>query len=175
MPEDAPGELVAGHLHEEEMADPIHELAVTWLIALFREWLGKRGFVFSSDVRMALSDQLGRKPDVAVFLPGGHHPPRRGALQHPPDIVVEVVTPSPKDERRDRVEKMTEYAAFGVHFYWLVDPALGSLEIFELGKDNRYTKVLGETEGVITPVPGCTGLELSLNELWDDLNRLRDD
>ncbi len=71
----------------------------------------------------------------ASTSPGGRH--RRGEVpfvSHP-DIMVEVVSPSPADERRDRVDKMDEYAAFGVPYYWLVDPALGSLEIFDARLD----------------------------------------
>jgi Uma2 family endonuclease len=117
LPDGTSGELVDGHLREEEVAEPIHELAVTWLIAVFRVWLRDRGFVFGSELRLAISPQSGRKPDIAVMFPDEPPPPRRGALRTPPTLVVEVVSPSPSDERRDRVEKMAEYAAFGVRFY----------------------------------------------------------
>jgi Uma2 family endonuclease len=172
LPEDASGELVNGQLSEEEMPDPIHGLAVSWLIALFRAWLGTRGgFVFDSDVKFIVSATHGRKPDVSVFFPERPAPPRRGALREPPDIMVEVVSASPVDERRDRVEKMDEYAAFGVHYYWLVDPALGSVEIFELS-NGRFVRVLAGTAGLVRNVPGCPNLELNLEELWGELGRL---
>lgn len=155
------------------MPDPIHELAVTWLIAVFRVWLRGRGFVFGSELRLAISPQAGRKPDIAVVFPGEPPPPRRGALRTPPTLVVEVVSPTPSDERRDRVEKMAEYAAFGVRFYWLVDPALGSLEIFEL-VDGRFVKLDGRTSGTF-PAAGCEGLLIDLDALWAELDRLGDE
>jgi Uma2 family endonuclease len=66
---------------------------------------------------------------------------------------------------------MDDYAAFGVRFYWLLDPALGALEIFEL-QEGRYTRVLAAVEGTIDSVPGCAGLVLPLDELWTELRRL---
>ena len=85
LPEDAPGEFVDGHLMEEEVPDPIHELAVSWLIALLRAWLGAgSGLVFAADVRFVISASRGRKPDVSVYVPKPPAPPRRGAIRDPP-------------------------------------------------------------------------------------------
>jgi Uma2 family endonuclease len=176
LPEDIEGELVEGRLMEEEVPDPIHGLAVSWLIALLRNWLaGRGGFVFDSEVKVVVSESGGRKPDLSVYLPGRRPPPRRGALREPPDIAVEVISPSPRDERRDRVEKMTEYAAAGIRYYWLVDPALGSLEIFELDASGRYARALAATQGRADAVPGCEGLTLDLDVLWAELARLSPD
>jgi Uma2 family endonuclease len=170
--EDEEGELVAGVLEPEEMPDAVHELTVSFLIGTLRALLAGAGFVLGSEVKLLLAPRTGRKPDLSVLLPGTPPPPRRGLIRHPPDILVEVISPSPRDERRDRVEKMAEYAAFGVAYYWLVDPALGTFEIFERNAAGQYLKVVGVTAGVIEPVPGCSGLTLDVDALWAELSRL---
>jgi Uma2 family endonuclease len=175
LPEDEPGELVDGRLEDEEVADPVHELTVTWLVALLRSWLGGSGFLFGSELKLRLHEHKGRKPDLSLFFPGRAPPPRQGAVAVPPDIVVEVVSPSPRDERRDRVDKMDDYAAFGVRYYWVLDPALGSFEIFGLDAAGRYTRLLGRTAGKVESVPGCEGLIVDLDDLWMELSRLSPD
>ena len=175
LPEDSEGEWVDGRLEEEEVPDAVHELAVSWLIEVLRVWLGSRGFVFGSELKVLTAANRGRKPDLVALLPGSARPPRRGPLRVPPDLIVEVVTPSPRDERRDRIEKMAEYAAFGVRYYWLVDPALGSFEIFERTAAGNYQKLAGVVSGRIDPVPGCPGLVLDIDALWAELQRLGDD
>jgi Uma2 family endonuclease len=169
------GEWVDGWLVEEEVPDSTHELTVTWLVHMVRSWLGGRGFVLGSDLKILTANTRGRKPDLSIILPGSKAPPRKGAVRQPPDILVEVVTPTPRDERRDRVEKMGEYARFGVRYYWLVDPALTAFEIFELTPQGNYQKLVGVTGGVIDPVPGCDGLRVDVNALWAELARLSDD
>jgi len=171
LDEDVTGELVLGFHVEEEMPSALHELAVSWLIFTLRTWL-RDGFILASEVKLALAEGLGRKPDVAVYLPGSPAPPRHGMLRVPPDIIVEVVSPSPRDERRDRVEKMAEYAKWGVRFYWLVDPALGSFEVFSLDANHHYTQAVALTAGVASEIPGCPGLSLDLDALWTELQRL---
>ena len=173
MQEDEPGELRDGLLEDEEVPDLIHETAVLWLGALFRAWvIGLGGFAFGSEVKYALSRIRGRKPDLSVFFPGRPALPRRGPVAIPPDIAVEVVSPAPADQRRDRVTKLAEYAVFGVRFCWLLDPSARTLEILELGSDGRYVHVLGATEGKLAEVPGCVGLSLDLDELWREIDRL---
>jgi Uma2 family endonuclease len=169
--EDEPGELVDGRWVEEEVPDATHELIVMWLGRILGNWLNGKGLVLGSELRILVAEKTGRKPDLAVYLEGSALPPRRGPITSPPDVLVEVVSPSPRDERRDRVEKMAEYARFGVHHYWLVDPALGCIEMFEL-IDSRYSKAVGVTSGKITEVPGCPGLILDIDALWLELARL---
>ena len=136
-------------------------------------WVSARGgLVAGSEAKFGIRSDRGRKPDLTVYLPDSPKPPRRGVIRVPPDIAVEVISPTPRDVRRDRVEKMDDYAAFGVRFYWIVDPEIRSLEIFELGRDGRYTRALGATEGMLSDVPGCPGLTVSLSDLWAEIDRL---
>jgi Uma2 family endonuclease len=70
---------------------------------------------------------------------------------------------------------MAEYAAFGVRYYWLVDPALGSFEIFERTEEARYQKLVRAVGGRVAPVPGCAGLSVDVDALWAELARLGED
>ena len=173
LPEDEPGELVDGRLVEEEVPDCVHELVVGWLIQVLRNWLVPRGaLVLGSEVKYAVKPRRGRKADVSVFLSPSRKPPPRGPVAIPPDIMIEVVSPTPRDGRRDRVEKVQEYAAFGVRWYWLIDPQLRSFELFELEAGGRYLHALGATGGVLRDVPGCDGLALDLDALFREMDQL---
>ncbi len=173
LPEDESGELIDGRLVEEEMPDLVHELVVSWLVTLFSTWTDRKGgFVFGSEAKYLVGHRKGRKPDVSVFFSGARALPVRGPVRIPPDLVIEVVSPTPRDGRRDRVEKPDEYAAFGVRFYWIVDPAQRTVEILELGKDRRYVRARALSDGPASRVPGCPGLSLDLASLWRKVARL---
>ena len=173
LPEDQPGELVEGRLEEEEVPDYLHELLVARLIQILGHWITPRGgLVAGSEAKFAVGARRGRKPDVTVYLPGSRRPPARGLIRVPPDIAIEIVSPTPRDGRRDRVEKTAEYAAFGVAWYWLLDPQLRSLEILELDPQGWYLHVLGASTGTLEKVPGCEGLTLDLDALWAAIDSL---
>jgi Uma2 family endonuclease len=173
LPEDEPGELVDGRLEEEEVADYLHELLVMLLGRILGNWtFPQGGLVAGSDVKLAIGSGRGRKPDLSVYLPGSRRPPARGLIRIPPDIAIEIVSPTPRDGRRDRVEKLADYAAFGVAWYWLLDPQLRSLEILELDPQGRYLHVLGASTGTLEKVPGCEGLTIDLDALWAAIDNL---
>ncbi len=175
LPEDEPGELVDGYLAEEEMPGLLHEIVVSWLIRVLGSWAAPRGgLVFGSEAKFAVSARSGRKPDLTMYLPGHPALPRRGAVRIPPDVAIEIVTPTPRDVRRDRVEKVDDYAAFGIRYYWIVDPEQQTFEILELGADGRYVRAVGAIGGTVTTVPGCDGLTMDLDELWREGEKLGD-
>lgn len=170
LPEDEPGELVDGELVEEEMPSFVHEVVVVWLSSMLRAWLAARGgFVGGSGVKLRVSARRGRLPDVVAFFARGKFE-ARGLVTVPPDIVVEVVSPEPGDQKRDRVDKLEEYAAFGVRYYWLVSPELRTIEILELGSDGRYVHAQNITTDR-KPVVGCDGLVLDVDDLWREVER----
>jgi Uma2 family endonuclease len=173
LPEDEPGEIVDGYLVEEEVPNNTHELVIVWLIQRLRTWAsGARVIVLASGAKYAVSKTRGRMPDLSVFLPDGHRPPRLGLNRQPPSIAVEVVSQTPRDARRDRVAKLSEYAAFGIKWYWIVDPWVRTFQILELDAERRYVHVVDATDDVVSRVPGCDGLSLDLDSLWKELDVL---
>jgi Uma2 family endonuclease len=164
---------VDGCLEEEEVPDYLHELLVMLLGRILGNWtFPQGGLVAGSEAKLAVGSERGRKPDLTVYLPGSRRPPARGLIRVPPDIAIEIVSPTPRDGRRDRVEKTADYAAFGVAWYWLLDPQLRSLEILELDPQGRYLHVLGASTGTLRTIPGCEGLTLDLDALWAAIDNL---
>lgn len=171
LPEDEPGELVDGAIEEDEVAGWAHEVVVAWLLSTLHAWAQRAGArVVGSDVKLGVSTSRGRKADLVVYAKGSRRPPAHGLIRVPPTVVIEVVSPNPSDARRDRLQKLDDYAAFGARWYWIVDPQLRTVEIHELGSDGRYVRALGICEGVREDVPGCSGLVLDVSAMWADLD-----
>ncbi len=172
LPAEEKGELVDGVLVEEEVSDFVHEVVVAWLLRVLGNWIAPSGGVVAgSDAKLALAEGRGRKPDVTLYLPTSPKPPRRGPVRTPPDLVVEVISPDPRDGRRDRVEKPDDYAAFGIRWYLILDPETRVLECYELDERRRYVRVRAASEGRVS-IAGLDGLELDLDALWSETDRL---
>jgi Uma2 family endonuclease len=172
LPEDFPGEFVDGRLVEEEVTDYLHEVLVAWLARQLGNWAeGADAIVAGSEAKFVLSSSLGRKPDLTVYF-AGRRPPARGGVRLPPDIAVEVISSTPRDQRRDRVHKMADYASFGIRFYWIVDPQQRTLEIYERDVRGVYVERLKTTGGRIGDVPGCPGLTLDVDLMWTQVDTL---
>jgi Uma2 family endonuclease len=172
LDEDDDRELVDGVLVESEMVDVVHESVVgrlhVWLDAYFHP---RGGAAFASGLKYAISPRRGRIPDLSAFaeLPVR----RRGAQRKPADLLVEVISPTPADQRRDRIAKVADYASFGAPSYWIVDPTARVLEIYEL-HDGRYLRTGGGAEGVLE-IAAFPGLSIDLDALWSEIDRLPDE
>lgn len=112
------------------------------------------GEVFCVSVEVQIDEDTVLVPDVQLFLP--EHLDRLGAryADGPPDLVVEVASPSTR--RRDRLVKRAQYERFGVIEYWIVDLDEGFIDSYRLGETGygdpvRFTR----RDTVTTPLlPG---------------------
>jgi Uma2 family endonuclease len=176
LDEDAAGELVDGRLEEEEMPTALHEAVAAWLLWAMRSWVGPHGgMAFGAELKLVIEGRRGRKADASMYLPGRPLPGKHaGATRRAPSIVVEIMSPRPRDVRRDTVDKKRDYAALGVSFYWLVDPNARTFEVLELGADGRFSIALTAADGA-HPVPGCPGFVIDLDAMWASADALPDD
>jgi len=172
LDEDEPGELVDGTLVEEEVPTLLHELVVGWFFALIRAWaLSRGGFTFGSEHKVAVDEAQGRKPDVSMYEKTAPLRANDAVSRTPPSLLVEVLSPRPRDVHRDRVEKIIDYARIGVSTYILVDPNAREVEIHHLTTEGNYIRIANGSKGKLE-VPHCEGLVFNLDELWADADRL---
>ena len=173
LDEDVEGELVDGMLEEEEMPSFLHEIIVSWLNEILRRWTRPRGGqVAGSETKIAVGPRRGRKPDLSVYLRSRLPELDEALVRVTPYLVVEVTSPRPRDVRRDRVDKLRDYASTGIRYYWILDPLLRSLEVFELVPSGRYSLALTAADGRVR-IPGCPGLVIDLNALWKEIDAAR--
>jgi Uma2 family endonuclease len=173
LDDDEPGELVDDRLEEEEMPTAVHELVALLFARLLSMWVTARGgLAFGSELKLAVRQGRGRKADASAYLPGARFPGRSvGATKRPPSIVVEVLSARPRDVRRDTVDKLADYASFGVTYYWIVDPLARTLEIRRLDAGGRHVTLVAAAEGSIE-VPEHEGLVVDLDAIWAEVDKL---
>jgi Uma2 family endonuclease len=171
LDEDVEGELVGGVLEEEEMPSVLHEVVVAWLIEVLRRWTRRHGgLVAGSETKLAIAPRRGRKPDVSLYTKGGKPALSDTLVRVAPRLVVEVTSPRPRDARRDRVDKLRDYARARIRHYLILDPQLRSFEVFELQANGRYGVARTASSGSVR-IPGCRGLAFDLDDLWNEIER----
>jgi Uma2 family endonuclease len=81
---------------------------------------------------------------------------RAGHLRVAPELVVEVVSPGPDNERRDRTAKLALYGRRGVSEYWMLDWRQRQVEVYRrTGDVLTFSKVLAEVDATESPIlPG---------------------
>jgi Uma2 family endonuclease len=79
------------------------------------------------------------QPDIVVLLPDSTARPVARGVEGPPDLVVEVLSPSNRDH--DLLTKRALYGIAGVRESWLVDPEARTLEILTLDRDALHMTV----------------------------------
>lgn len=103
-----------------------------------------------------------RRADRAVWIGLGRLP----TVEDIPTIAIEIVSNTPRDRRRDYVEKRVEYAAAGVREYWVIDRFERRMTIFRGTEQPAVVDAADVYQPQILP-----GFELPLARLLEKANR----
>jgi Uma2 family endonuclease len=165
--EDPPGvrmELVDGEVVVTPSPTPGHsnvdvELGTILNIHIRATGLGK----LLRDVDTIFGAHDVRRPDILYFSKKRLHLIGETAIEGPPDLCVEIV--SPKGTQTDRVEKFEEYEAGKVAHYWIVDPKRRTIEAFKLRR-GRYVLIASGKDAEVVRLPPFPDLPIPLADIW---------
>jgi Uma2 family endonuclease len=126
-------EFSHGFIEFLPMPTVLHQRIAAFLYDALRAFvLGlKLGEVLFTGVRVRLWPGKFREPDV-VFMRAEHAGRITDEYWEGADLVMEVVSGSNDDRRRDLNTKREEYAQAGISEYWIVDPELGQITVLTL-------------------------------------------
>ena len=171
LPEDDTRELIDGTLMELEVPTSFHEAIVMFLGGELHAWAKVHGGrVLGSGYKVKINERRGLMPDVQ-FYRKGRVLPHRGLDTGAPDLAIEVVSPS--SGRSDKVFKLESYKRIGCPEYWIVDPSDESILRFLL-RDGEWIVANLLDEQTFRPET-FPGLEISLDQLFDDPERVSAD
>lgn len=129
LPEDKRYELIDGELHRVPAPRPYHQIVSMRIEHALYEFVegGRLGRLIHApcDVRFSRYDLV--QPDIFFISAERLGIIKENYIQGPPDLVVEVLSPSDPD--RDREVKRKLYALYGVREYWIVDPDAKTIEV----------------------------------------------
>jgi Uma2 family endonuclease len=104
-----------------------------------------------------------RRPDILFYSSPRIHLIGEKAMEGPPDLAVEIISPSSVDV--DRVDKFAQYRNAGVANYWIVDPIEKTIEAFRL-RAKKYVSAGRGEKGQTVHLPPFEDLEIPLSRLW---------
>ncbi len=130
-------ELINGRLEEMPAPSFEHQVISRDLEFLFWKYVreGGIGQVIDAPFDVILSETVVVQPDIVFISSDNLKNIKNGRLFGPPDLVVEIV--SPTSYVRDRYDKFALYERYGVKEYWIVYPELKAIEVWCL-KDGKY-------------------------------------
>src|SRR5262245_13193741 len=119
-----------------------HQLALGELYAQLRDYAKRtNGVALVSPIDIVFTEHNVLQPDICFFQAARRHViVLDQVIRTPPDVVVEVLSPSTR--RNDLGRKKATFARFGVAEYWLLDPHQERLD--------RYTHDRGAYERTLS-------------------------
>jgi Uma2 family endonuclease len=157
-------EVIDGELYVSPSPAWKHQFQLNRLNRRVMNWVfdNDLGSVVTSPMGVVLDDENGLEPDLIYLSDAREHFISERGVEGPPDLVVEVLSPS--TEARDRGIKLRRYAASDVLHYWIMDTDGPTIEERVLG-EGGYQLVGTFGPGSIFRPTLFPGLEIPFDEI----------
>lgn len=96
----------------------------------------RQGTLLYAPFDVHLDDHSVVQPDLLVVLTENRARLQDNGCHGPPDLVVEILSPS--NPEHDVIRKRRLYEAAGVREYWILDPALARIDVYRLESQSRF-------------------------------------
>ena len=156
------GELVVLPPNKVTHAEVVQNLTFSFSKQVER----KRVAVLGSNFNLLIGREplTSRVPDLALFWRETMRVDENDVVCSPPDLLIEVLSPSENKRRKQR--KLEDYEKIGVPEVWIVAPDSEIVEVRIL-KDARLAVEKIVTDGVLEP-SRFPGVKISVPEIWPE-------
>ena len=138
-----------------------HQSILVELIDVLRQSCKSDYLIYFAPLDVILSDTNVVQPDAIMIHRSRKHIVTSRGVEGPPDLAVEVLSPSSR--KRDRLKKRAVYEKHGVPEYWIVDPEARTLEQFHLDENGKYEliQLYENDEQVVSSKLSCVSFAVS--------------
>jgi Uma2 family endonuclease len=139
--EDQKADLIDGVIYMASPESIEGNLLFVWLLRLMGDFveMEELGAMFGTRVAFRINETNGPEPDIAFLRKARLHLARRGFIDGPPDLAIEIV--SPEGVSRDYERKFRLYETAGVTEYWIIDEIEEKVTLFRLDRKGKYREV----------------------------------
>ena len=142
VPDDRRVELIDGVFYDMTAPTTIHQHLVMYVSTRIYNYIDSHHrscipFAAPTDVRLDIlkDDRTMVQPDVFVVC--DEEKVEGACVKGAPDFIVEVLSPATR--KKDMTKKLEKYADAGVREYWIIDPQIGRILVYDLENDCKLS------------------------------------
>ena len=132
LPDERRAELIDGVFYDMASPSPLHQVLLVQLAVQFAPCVEQHPacelFIAPCDVQLDNDKWTIVQPDLFITCGNENNDPRR--IHGAPDFIIEILSPSSRTH--DMFRKLNKYRFAGVREYWIIDPEVLKILVYDL-------------------------------------------